>query len=45
MGHYIVGVEVSSIAIKQFFEENKFEYTMSTVKGLANGELYKVGLI
>ncbi|XP_002736535.2 putative thiopurine S-methyltransferase [Saccoglossus kowalevskii] len=41
MGHHVIGVDICRMALKQFFEENNLEYTMSTVKGLENGELYQ----
>ena len=40
-GHTIVGVEIAEQAVREFFEENKIEYTVETVDKI-NGTVYKV---
>ncbi|XP_077866884.1 thiopurine S-methyltransferase-like [Saccoglossus kowalevskii] len=40
-GHTVIGVEISNIAIQQFFVENNIEYTINHVDGLVKGEVYQ----
>ena len=40
-GHTVVGVEVAEQALKEFFIENKIEYTVEKLEKI-NGDLYKV---
>ena len=43
-GHEVFGVEISEIAIKEFFEESNLPYTVEAVSSI-NGKVYKVVLI
>ena len=43
-GHVVVGAELSSLAIEDFFKENNVEYTSSPVAGLKDTDLYTVGI-
>ena len=40
-GHTVVGVEIAEQALKDFFIENKIEYTVEKLDKI-NGDLYKV---
>ena len=40
-GHTIVGVEVAEQAVREFFIENSFEYTVEKLNKIS-GSLYKV---
>ena len=42
LGHSVVGVEVSSIPIKEFFSVHKLQYTVEDCERIS-GQLYKVG--
>lgn len=42
MGHSVVGVEISEMAIKQFFEDHNMTYTEETVPAIPGGKLFKV---
>ncbi|XP_023667557.1 probable thiopurine S-methyltransferase [Paramormyrops kingsleyae] len=41
MGHSVVGVEISEMAIKQFFEDHNMTYTEETVPAIPEGKLFK----
>ncbi|XP_067857752.1 thiopurine S-methyltransferase-like isoform X2 [Heptranchias perlo] len=41
LGHTIVGVEISEIAVKQFFTEQNLSYTQEPVPGIADAEVFK----
>ena len=43
LGHVVVGVEVAEMAIKDFFKENKLEFSVGPVEGLEDAEMYTVG--
>ncbi|XP_033644660.1 thiopurine S-methyltransferase-like isoform X2 [Asterias rubens] len=40
LGHVVVGVEVAEMAIKDFFKENKLEFSVGPVEGLEDAEMY-----
>ena len=44
MGHTVVGMELSAIAIKEFFKEQSLEYDVSPVQGVDDIDLYKVSI-
>ncbi|XP_048464838.1 probable thiopurine S-methyltransferase [Rhincodon typus] len=40
-GHTVVGVEVSEIAVKEFFAEQNLSYTQESVQGFAGAEVFQ----
>lgn len=40
LGHAVVGIEASAIPIKEFFSENKFQYSVEDIEHIP-GQLYK----
>ncbi|XP_048407734.1 probable thiopurine S-methyltransferase [Stegostoma tigrinum] len=40
-GHVVVGVEVSEIAVKEFFAEQNLSYTQKSVEGIAGAEVFQ----
>ncbi|XP_061520737.1 uncharacterized protein LOC133395654 isoform X2 [Phycodurus eques] len=45
MGHSVVGVEISEIAIQQFFVENNLSYSEEPVLGLPGAKIFKPRLV
>ncbi|XP_065254915.1 thiopurine S-methyltransferase isoform X1 [Emys orbicularis] len=41
MGHYVVGVELSECALKEFFTENDLSYSEETIPGISGAKVFK----
>lgn len=41
-GHSVVGVEISEMAVKQFFEENNMTYSEEPVPAIPGAKVFKV---
>ncbi|PIK53430.1 putative thiopurine S-methyltransferase-like [Apostichopus japonicus] len=40
-GHQVVGLDCVDQAAKEFFEENKIQYTVNDIQGIEGGKLFK----
>ncbi|KAM9165076.1 thiopurine S-methyltransferase isoform 2-T4 [Pangshura tecta] len=41
MGHYVVGVELSECALKEFFTEHDLSYSEETIPGISGAKVFK----
>lgn len=43
LGHSVVGVEISEMAIRQFFQENKMTFSEEDVPAVPGAKVFQVG--